>query len=80
MSDVQRIVVYTPMEDALYNSGMLIPIGGAAVTGLIVFVVLMRIFERKVGYGNRRGAEWLVWGSALAAIAAAALVFHKLAI
>ena len=81
MQSTQAIVVYTPVEHAPYNDGMLIPLMGAGAAGLLVFVVLMKMFERRMNQmRNSKTADWIMGGSALAAVATAALVFHKLAI
>ena len=81
MQSTQAIVVYTPVQDALYNGGMLIPLMGAGAAGLLVFVVLMKMFERKMNQSrNGKAADWIMGGSALAAVVVAGLVFHKLMI
>jgi uncharacterized membrane protein len=77
----QTIVIMTPVEDALYNGGLFFPLLGAGVAGLVVFMAIMI----SVGHwmntsGGRRIADWVTGGAALAAIVAAVLVFHKLAI
>lgn len=77
----QSVVIYTPVQDALYNQGLLFPLVGALVVGAIVFVALSMMFGRWVNSpGGRRWADWVMGGSALAAIVAAGYTFHKLAI
>ena len=77
----QSIIVYSPVEYALYQGGLMIPLLGACVVGGLVFVILARLFDRKLNsFGNSGSSDWLMGGFALVAFIAAALVFHKLAI
>ena len=41
----QSIVIYTPLQDALYNQGMFIPLIGGMGVGVITFLVLVKLFE-----------------------------------
>lgn len=77
----QSVVIYTPVQDALYNGGLLVPLVGSLVVGGLVFAAIMMMTGRWVNsFGGRRWADWVMGGSALAAIAAAGYTFHKLAI
>lgn len=76
----QSVVIYTPVQDALYNSGLLIPLIGGMAAGVLVFVALSMMFGRWVNSpGGRRWADWIMGGSAVIALTLAGFVFHKLA-
>lgn len=72
----QSIVVYTPIENALYNGGMMIPLIGGLGAGLILFILLIKLAERVLGY--RRMTEWIMGSIAVVSLIVAFLVFNAL--
>lgn len=79
MSNTQAVVVYTPVQDALYNGGMLIPLIGGLCAGLVVMLLLAWI----AGKMSRswRGPNGLVVGlCCVVSLVAGGAVFHWLTI
>ncbi len=81
MSNTQNIVVYTPVENALYNGGMMIPLIGGLAAGFVVFLLLAVAFEkitRRWSIGKLD--NMLLGGFGLIAAGIGASVFHWLVI
>lgn len=81
MSNTQSIVVYTPVEHALYNGGMLIPLMGGLLAGFLVFLVLAALFERVTRrWSIGKLDNMLLAGFGLVAAGCGAAVFQWLVI
>ena len=81
----QSIVIYTPLQDALYNQGMFIPLIGGMGVGVITFLVLVKLFEiisawlkKPYHWGIRGIPDRIVVIIAVISIIAGCLTFHWL--
>lgn len=72
----QSIVVYSPIENSLYNDGMLLPLVGGLGTAFVVFILLMVWAERI--FGNHKVNDLATVGAATIALIAGALTFQWL--
>lgn len=79
MNTTHSIIVYrNPAEAALWESGMVFPLGASLGAGFFLFLALMWVAGK---FSTWRGPGNLVVGAAgIASLAAAVLVFNWLAI
>lgn len=76
----QSVVVYTPIEHALYAGGLLFPLLAALVVGTAVFVTISVITSRWLNRSeNLHHADRFIAGAALLSLVAAGFAFHSMA-
>lgn len=74
MSSTQSIIVYhNPAQQAFWEGGYLIPIGGSLLAGMLLFIGLLTLAERFLG--NSRVNWFIMLASATASVSLAVLVF-----
>lgn len=74
----QSIIVYrNPVEAAFWESGIIVPLGGALGTGFIVFLLLMWVAQ-KVSRRWQGPPDWMTISAAILSIAAGISAFTLL--
>lgn len=79
----QSIIVYrNPAEAAFWESGMVIPLGGAMIVGFLSFLVVIFISNKLSGtsYRRHRRGKIIDWTAALASFALSVFTFNYLMI
>lgn len=76
---MQSVVVYTPLEAAIYNSGYGVPIAGACIAFLVAFLVSYKIAELvgPRGMNFHRGASQIATAISFVVAAVAAIAAFK---
>lgn len=78
MNQTHSIIVYrNPVEQAFWESGLIVPLGGCLLTFLLVFVLLMKLAGRHATWRGTK-ATVIQWAAGLTAAAAAIYVFTLL--
>lgn len=84
MSETQTHIVYrNRIEHDFYESGMLVPLGGALIVGFLVFLALCNIFEKHMNRWIRRdrnGNNTLMVAFGFVAVGCGVAVFKYLTI
>jgi len=72
------VVTASPAEAAFYYGGFAIPLMGGLAVGFVVFLLLMKVFDRHINGPGSRWANWILGCSAVISLIAGALTFHWL--